>query len=138
MSIRDILQDRQTRRQRDNEQQKEGYKVLLDYIARRRKEQVEYDVQQEEIKLMNGIKMHVDSGWVVDRQTLTELFSLSGINQIKEAYDAACNDNSIQLGAKIVPILQFSYKVAFNMGLPDFIELHESILPPNDPFEDRW
>ena len=28
---------------------------------------VAYDVQQEEIKLLNGIKMHVDSGWVVDR-----------------------------------------------------------------------
>ena len=44
MSIRDILLDRQLNRLRDNNKQKEGYVILLEYIAKRRRENVEYDV----------------------------------------------------------------------------------------------
>ena len=40
--------------------------MLMEIIAKRRQEISDYDVQQQEIKLLNGIKMHVDSGWVVD------------------------------------------------------------------------
>ena len=67
MSIKDILKDRQSKRVKDNLNQKEGYKDLLEFIAQRRRKVSEYDVHEEEIKLLNGIKMHVDSGWVVDQ-----------------------------------------------------------------------
>jgi len=95
MSIRDILHDRNLRRQKDNNMQKEGYKLMLDYIAKRRRNLSEYDVQKEEIRLLNGIKMHVDSGWVVDRSTLRELFTLTGIAAVKEEYLHALKEDSV-------------------------------------------
>ena len=55
---------------------------MLEFIARRRRQMKDYDVQEEEIKLLNGIKMHVDSGWVVDHQTLEQLFQVCGINEV--------------------------------------------------------
>jgi len=135
MSIRDILHDRNLRRQHDSGKQKDGYKYMLQFIAKRRKEIKDYDVQQEEIKLLNGIKMHVDSGWVLDRSTLTQLFTITGVDDISEEYQEAVRAEDIQLPARIVPILQFAYKVACNMGLPDLLPLDQVILPPADPLE---
>ena len=70
----------------------------------------DYDVQQEEVKLLNGIKMHVDSGWVVDKQTLEQLFIFSGISDVKKEYDDAVKDDLVQADSKQVHILQFAYK----------------------------
>ena len=79
MSIKDILKDRQAKRVKDNLMQKEGYKDILEFIAQRRQKFKDYDVQEEEVKLLNGIKMHVDSGWVVDNDALKQLFAVSGV-----------------------------------------------------------
>ena len=82
MSIKDILKERQSKRVKDNLNQKEGYKDLLEFIAQRRMKFEDYDVQEEEVKVLNGIKMHVDSGWVVDYETLGQIFEVSGVSEI--------------------------------------------------------
>ena len=47
-------------------------------------------------------------------------------------------DDDIQLDGNIIPILQFAYKVACNMGLPDFVQIDDEILPLAEPFEVNW
>ena len=66
MSIRDVLHDRQARRMRDNTLQKDGYKFMLEYMAKCRRDHPNINVQPEQVKLMNGVKLLVESGWVVD------------------------------------------------------------------------
>ena len=138
MSIRDIILDRQLNRLRDNNKQKEGYVILLEHIAKRRRENVEYDVQQEEIKLLNGIKMHVESGWVVDRPTLAQLFKYSGITAIQEEYERELGNKDQEFNPDFIPIIQFAQKVASNMGLPDFVPLKEISQPERMPGEMVW
>lgn len=45
MSIRDVLHDRQSRRLKDNELQKHGYRSMLAYLEKRRKENPSMDIQ---------------------------------------------------------------------------------------------
>ena len=89
MSIRDVLHDRQARRMRDNLQQKDGYKFMLEYMARRRRLHPHLDIEPEEIKLMNGIKLLVESGWVVDKNYFIHLCEVAEITQHVEIYKDA-------------------------------------------------
>ena len=138
MSIRDVLKDRQSKRVKDNLNQKEGYKDLLEFIAQRRRVFSDYDVQEEEVKLLNGIKMHVDSGWVVDQETLQQLFVVSGIQDIQNQYKYAVDDERGRPSLKVMNTMQFAYKVACRMGLPDFVFIDDVLRPAKGPGEQDW
>ena len=86
MSIRDVLHDRQARRLRDNEMQKSGYKFMLQFMAKRRREHPKLDIQREEVKMMNGVKLLVESGWVCDLNYFTHLCEVSGIDKVHVEY----------------------------------------------------
>ena len=111
---------------------------MLEFIAKRRKENVEYDVQKEEIKLLNGIKMHVESGWVVDRPTLAQLFLVSGITAVQEQYRAELESKEKDFNPDLIPIIQFAYKAACNLGLPEFVTLAGISMPERMPGEVVW
>jgi len=82
MSIRDILHDRQSRRMKDNALQKDGYRFMLAFIAQRRRQNPNIDVQREEVKLMNAVKILVESGWVICQTYFKHLLDVSGINKV--------------------------------------------------------
>ena len=63
---------------------------------------------------------------------------LSGINDVQAQYAEALKSDSVELDAKFIPILQFAYKVAQSMGLPDFVELDEVITPAKELGEVCW
>jgi len=86
MSIRDVLHDRQARRLRDNGLQKDGYKFMLEFMARRRRTNPGFDIQKEEVKIMNAVKLLVESGWVVDQNYFKHLCQVSGIDEIVDYY----------------------------------------------------
>jgi len=71
---------------RDNAMQKDGYKYMLGYMARRRRENPQMDIRREEVKIMNGVKLLVESGWVVDESYLNHLCEISGFDKIVEGY----------------------------------------------------
>jgi len=111
---------------------------MLEYIAKRTREQKNYDIQKEEIKLLNAVKMHVDSGWVVDHQTLTALLEISGIFEIKKQYDYAVEDDELVAGPNLIPILKFAYRVSCAMGVPDCIVIDNALKHPKEPGQDSW
>ena len=39
---------------------------MLEYMAKRRRNFPTLDIQREEVKIMNAVKLLVESGWVVD------------------------------------------------------------------------
>ena len=118
--------------------QKEGYKDILEFIAQRRKKFKDYDVQEEEVKLLNGIKMHVDSGWVVDNDALKQLFSVSGIQEIQNQYEVESNSELVRPSLKVMHTMQLAYKTACKMGLPDLVYIDDVLRPQKDPNELEW
>ena len=82
--------------------------------------------------------MHVDSGWVVDSQTLEEVFLVSGINEVRKEYDESVKDDQTQANARLVLVLQFAWKAACNMGLQDFMQLDDVLKPKKEPGEVSW
>ena len=82
MSIRDVLHDRQARRLKDNAHQKDGYKFMLNFMANRRRQNPGLDIQREEVKIMNGVKLLVESGWVVDENYWCHLCEISGFDLV--------------------------------------------------------
>ena len=59
---------------------------MLGYMAKRRREHPHLDIEREEVKIMNGVKLLVESGWVVDENYFTHLCEVSGIDKIVEGY----------------------------------------------------
>ena len=62
---------------------------MLGYMARRRREFPQIDIQREEVKIMNGIKLLVESGWVVDESYFKHLCEVSGMDKIVDQYFSA-------------------------------------------------
>jgi hypothetical protein len=68
--------------------QKDGYKFMLSYMAKRRRLNPGFDIQSEEVKLFNAVKLCVESGWVVDQNYFRHLCQLSGIDIVFENYNS--------------------------------------------------
>ena len=119
---------------RDNLQQKDGYKYMLDYMARRRRQHPDLDIESEEIKLMNGIKLLVESGWVVDRNYFIHLCEVAMIGHHVNSYKKARAAKQ-KVDPKSVCILRFVTKFAENLGMANIFGLDDSVRQPRQPNE---
>lgn len=134
MSIRDILHDRQSRRMKENGLQKDGYRYMLSFMANRRRQNPHIDISKEEVKLMNAVKMLVESGWVVDQNYFKHLIEVSGISKVWHAYCEAKLEKR-RVDGQTIALLRFANKFAENLGLPNFFGRDILIQMPRDNCE---
>lgn len=59
--------------------QKDGYKRMLQWVANRRRNNREFDLQVEELKLLNMVRILNDGGWVCDKPALETMLKDSGV-----------------------------------------------------------
>ena len=99
---------------------------MLEYMARRRRLHPHLDIEPEEIKLMNGIKLLVESGWVVDKNYFIHLCDVAEITQHVEIFKQARLEKK-----KVDPttqcILRFVTKFSENLGMPNVFGLDDSV-----------
>lgn len=119
---------------RDNGYQKDGYKYMLGYMARRRREFPQLDIQREEVKIMNGIKLLVESGWVVDESYFKHLCEVSCMDKIVEEYFSAKSAKK-KIDAEMVTVLRFVQKFAENLGMPNYFGFDRLIAITREPNE---
>lgn len=119
---------------RDNGLQKDGYKYMLSYMAKRRRDFPQQDIKREEVKIMNGVKLLVESGWVVDENYFKHLCEVSGIDKIVEGYFSA-KEKKVKIDTTVVTMLRFAHKFAENLGMANFFGLDRLIVTPREPTE---
>ena len=107
---------------------------MLSYMAKRRRLNPQMDIQKEEVKMMNGIKMLVESGWVVDENYFKHLCQVSGVDLIAESYSSAKSERR-KIDAVAVCVLRFANKFAENLGMPDYFGLDRLIQQPRENSE---
>ena len=83
---------------------------------------------------MNGVKLLVESGWVVDENYFKHLCEVSGIDKIVEGYFSAKKAKT-KIDAKVVSILRFANKFAENLGMTNFFGLDRLIAMNREPNE---
>lgn len=119
---------------RDNALQKDGYKYMLGYMARRRREKPTIDITREEVKIMNGVKILVESGYVVEESYFKHLCEVSGFDKIVDSYFKAKFAKK-KIDPQVVITLSFAQKFAENLGMPRFFGLDRSIVEKREPNE---
>ena len=102
--------------------QKSGYKFMLQFMAKRRREHPKLDIQREEVKMMNGVKLLVESGWVCDLNYFTHLCEVAGIDKVHAEYKELKERNA-RISSRTLSIIRFANKFSDNLGMPNFFGL---------------
>lgn len=68
-----------------NQAQSEGYTKVLTYMAARLNQE-RVDIQPEEIKLINLIRVILQGGWIIDTNVLQECLKLTGLEVCQGRY----------------------------------------------------
>lgn len=58
----------------------------MNAVCSRRKSSQDHDVQPEELRLLNLMKIILDGGWVIEEIVFQEMLDISGITNINEQY----------------------------------------------------
>ena len=119
---------------KDNTLQKDGYKFMLDYMAKRRRTNPNQDISREEVKFMNGVKMLVESGWVVDEHYFKHLQEVSGIDVVYQNYRSAKSEKQ-KIDGRTIQLLRFANKFAENLGMADLFVEDRLVKQPRMPNE---
>jgi hypothetical protein len=61
--------------------QSEGYQRILQYVASRLQFEKMIDIQPEEIKLINLVRVILQGGWVIDTKVLQECLTVCGVDE---------------------------------------------------------
>lgn len=80
---------------------------------------------------MNGVKLLVESGWVVDESYFKHLTEISGIGTILDIYNSAIS-MKVKIDPKVFSILSFANKFAENLGMPHYFGLEKPIVLPRE------
>ena len=83
---------------------------------------------------MNGIKLLVESGWVVDESYFKHLCEVSGMDRIVEQYFSVKSAKK-KIEAEMVTVLRFVQKFAENLGMPNYFGFDRLIAIPREPNE---
>ena len=83
---------------------------------------------------MNGIKLLVESGWVVDESYFKHLCEVSGMDTIVEGYFSLKSAKK-KIDAHIVTVLRFVQKFAENLGMPNYFGFDRLIAITREPNE---
>lgn len=124
--MRTMLQARQKTRNKENAQQKEGYRRMLQMIASRRTQDRHVDIQEEELKALNIVRILVDGGWVCDRPLLETVLTNSGIQALVDGYEqefAKSASVEKRFSERSLVVLQFAHNLCSVLGFPESIKL---------------
>ena len=103
-------------------------------MAKRRREHPKLDIQREEVKMMNGVKLLVESGWVCDLNYFTHLCEVSGIDKVHAEYKELKERNA-RIGPRTLSIIRFANKFSDNLGMPNFFGLDRMTALKRSPEE---
>lgn len=107
---------------------------MLQFMAKRRREHPKLDIQREEVKMMNGVKLLVESGWVCDLNYFTHLCEVSGIDKVHAEYKELKERNA-RIGPRTLSIIRFANKFSDNLGMPNFFGLDRMTALKRSPEE---
>ena len=103
-------------------------------MAKRRREHPKLDIQREEVKMMNGVKLLVESGWVCDLNYFTHLCEVSGIDKVHAEYKELKERNA-RISPRTLSIIRFANKFSDNLGMPNFFGLDRMTALKRSPEE---
>ena len=107
---------------------------MLQFMAKRRREHPKLDIQREEVKMMNGVKLLVESGWVCDLNYFTHLCEVSGIDKVHAEYKELKERNA-RISPRTLSIIRFANKFSDNLGMPNFFGLDRMTALKRSPEE---
>lgn len=80
---------------------------MLQFLAVRRNQMKDFDLQEEEIKALNNVRILNDACWVCDDANMTSVLENSGLQAIVDKYNEATELN--QIDRRMLNLLQFAY-----------------------------
>eukprot|EP00347_Sterkiella_histriomuscorum_P021644 403333262 len=92
-NLRQQLEQKKLERMRINGNQKDMYKKVVHTISTRKKDSVDMDIQAEEIRILELMKIILDGGWIIDAQVYEVMIELSGIEDVFNSYMEAVGDS---------------------------------------------
>ncbi|CDW79031.1 UNKNOWN [Stylonychia lemnae] len=126
------LEQKKLERMKINSQQKESYKKILNKMTSNRKRTSQSDIQPEEIRILELIKIVIDGGWVIESLVFEEIIEMSCINQIINQYkeqterylkDDGTYQEECEVDPRILSIVNTAQMIAHNLGMKEVIYL---------------
>jgi hypothetical protein len=97
---------------------------MLHWIAARRVQYKDVDLQEEEVKALNFLRILVEGGWVCDKPALKTLLDNSGITAMQQKYHGILEGNQTGTMTKqMLIVMQFAFVFCKVMGFPEEIKL---------------
>ena len=88
------------------------------------------DLESEEIKLLNIVRVILQGGWIIDASVMLEILELSGVEAIQKRYVEWFEKGRVgKFDPRELCVMQSAWKATNLLGFPDFILIGQGDLP---------